>query len=121
MFDKTKEKRNVLLTLTCICSVFKAPHPEPGPSYQTRCSPPQTLTGMTSHSRTFGFSAFSNHSSSFRILGNALNQDAVQEIRQISDEHSKRKRPVRPSHFISSLISTHTHTEPCMNTAGQLC
>ncbi|XP_067300633.1 nostrin [Pseudorasbora parva] len=29
-----------------------------------------------------------------RILGNALNQDAIQEIRQILDEHSKRKRPL---------------------------
>ncbi len=31
---------------------------------------------------------------SFSILGNALSQDAVQEIRQILDEHGKRKRPV---------------------------
>uniref|UniRef100_A0A8C1VJH7 Osteoclast-stimulating factor 1 n=1 Tax=Cyprinus carpio TaxID=7962 RepID=A0A8C1VJH7_CYPCA len=29
-----------------------------------------------------------------RILGNALNQDAIQEIRQILDEHGKRKRPL---------------------------
>ncbi|KAA0715431.1 Nostrin BM247 -like protein [Triplophysa tibetana] len=29
-----------------------------------------------------------------RILGNALNQDAIQEMRQILDEHSKRKRPL---------------------------
>uniref|UniRef100_A0A673KET1 Osteoclast-stimulating factor 1 n=1 Tax=Sinocyclocheilus rhinocerous TaxID=307959 RepID=A0A673KET1_9TELE len=29
-----------------------------------------------------------------RILGNALNQDAIQELRQILDEHGKRKRPL---------------------------
>ncbi|XP_077073145.1 nostrin isoform X1 [Siphateles boraxobius] len=29
-----------------------------------------------------------------RILGNALNQDAIQKIRQILDEHGKRKRPL---------------------------
>ncbi|KAK2904700.1 hypothetical protein Q8A67_006499 [Cirrhinus molitorella] len=29
-----------------------------------------------------------------RILGNALNQDAIQEVRQILDEHAKRKRPL---------------------------
>ncbi|KAI2660893.1 Nostrin [Labeo rohita] len=29
-----------------------------------------------------------------RILGNALNQDAIQEVRQILDEHTKRKRPL---------------------------
>ncbi|XP_016367988.1 nostrin-like [Sinocyclocheilus rhinocerous] len=29
-----------------------------------------------------------------RILANALNQDAIQEIRQILDEHGKRKRPL---------------------------
>ncbi|XP_043104072.1 nostrin isoform X2 [Puntigrus tetrazona] len=29
-----------------------------------------------------------------RILGNALSQDAIQEIRQILDEHGKRKRPL---------------------------
>ncbi|XP_065107480.1 nostrin [Paramisgurnus dabryanus] len=29
-----------------------------------------------------------------RILGNSLNQDAIQEIRQILDEHTKRKRPL---------------------------
>ncbi|NP_001107076.1 nostrin [Danio rerio] len=29
-----------------------------------------------------------------RILGNALNQDVIQEIRQILDEHGKRKRPL---------------------------
>ncbi|XP_055071875.2 nostrin isoform X1 [Misgurnus anguillicaudatus] len=29
-----------------------------------------------------------------RMLGNSLNQDAIQEIRQILDEHTKRKRPL---------------------------
>lgn len=36
----------------------------------------------------------------FRSLGNAFQQEAILEIRQVLDEHNKRKRPVRSRFFI---------------------
>lgn len=37
--------------------------------------------------------------SPFRSLGNAFQQEAILEIRQVFDEHTKRKRPVRNRFF----------------------
>ncbi|KAI7808443.1 nostrin [Triplophysa rosa] len=50
----------------------------------------------TSSHRAWSFMSDEMFSSAdaHRILGNALNQDAIQEMRQILDEHSKRKRPL---------------------------
>lgn len=45
--------------------------------------------------------------SHFRSLGNAFQQEAILEIRQVLDEHNKRKRPVRNgfSVFVSVNLS----------------
>lgn len=44
----------------------------------------------------------------FRSLGNAFQQEAILELRQLLDEHTKRKRPVRPT--VAWLLR---RTRPC--------
>lgn len=93
--------------------LFKAPHIAYGPSYQMKCTPQQMPTGMTLHwmrllllfmwvGVMYLYWAYS-----FSILGNALNQDAIQEIRQILDEHGKRKRPVYHWMFMQHMHATY--------------
>uniref|UniRef100_A0A8C1GIP2 Osteoclast-stimulating factor 1 n=1 Tax=Cyprinus carpio TaxID=7962 RepID=A0A8C1GIP2_CYPCA len=64
-----------------------------------KCTPQQMPTGMATHwIRLFLLfmwaAVYLYRPYPFSILGNALNQDAIQEIRQILDEHGKRKRPL---------------------------
>jgi len=53
---------------------------------------------------------------SFSILGHALNQDAIQKIRQILDEHGKRKRPVALHVYATYAYCTvYSFTAACLH------
>lgn len=72
-----------------------APPTAPGARCQTRCTPEQTPTGtFQADSPDPDKGLVLVFSSRFRSLGNAFQQEAILEIRQVLDEHNKRKRPV---------------------------
>lgn len=71
----------------------------PGVTCQMKCTQGQMLTGRleklvfkTDHGGAVELETDSGSHS--RSLGNALQQEAILELRQLLDEHAKRKRPV---------------------------
>lgn len=92
-----------------------APPTAPGVMCQTRCTRERTPTGRFSNTHQPAPSIQGvpgerhvGASFNFRSLGTAFQQEAILEIRQVMDEHNKRKRPVcnRFGSLSSSVITS---------------